>query len=655
MKMNQIAEIDYLFGVSRIFALSSAQGRLTHEQRLGLKKDGRPCPKIEIKNRDSETVYNNFLWMCGDAEKNTYFCWPCLVMGDLSKMKATSFARKSGFQSSGDNLWNLSKRHEKTKMHIINHTAYQLLGNVDVSCALDEVRRRQVQQHNKNASRYSRILKYHISLAVFLSAQGLAFRAHDESKLSSNRGNFIELLDLIANYCSDLQDFLNEEKITYTSHEPQNDLIECVFQEVKEEIQRRIDKSQFLAVMMDETSDVSRVEQSAVSVRLINEGEVEEHLLGIIECSKDTTANTLSSILLKKLEEYKITPQNGGKKLIGQSYDGAATMSGELNGIQKQVQDRFPAEYYNHCVAHRISLCASQSAKKIPKVAKFFDTVDKLIRFFRNSPKRTSQLGHSLPKPGDTRWLLRDAAIGVIDSLYETIGAVLYEMANDKDDKTETQVTARGLCLQIQHIEFVFLLKIYRKIFAHCAPIITVMQNPTLDAVQLSSMLEDFQRFLLNLDCNHIWEDAMLLDPEMPAVRQRNGWRGVEEAVDSTGSWKINLLAISSEIAQKFLEQLLWRFENLTRFKWMELIHPSKFDERKKMPPAKQKELICKVKELYPFAVPDALALEHNLSVLYDNNEIKILLDKIVGCHQLSKKNLYVKSKNFIHSQYLML
>ena len=105
----------------------------------------------------------------------------------------------------------------------------------------------------------------------------------------------------------------------------------------------------------------------------------------------------------------------------------------------------------------------------IPKVAKCFDAVDKLVRFFRSSPKHPSQLGHSLRKPGDTCRLLRHAAIGVIDSLYETIGAVLYEMANNKDDKTETQVTTRGLCLHMQHIEFLFLLKLYRKIFAHCA------------------------------------------------------------------------------------------------------------------------------------------------------------------------------------------
>ena len=214
--------------------------------------------------------------------------------------------------------------------------------------------------------------------------------------------------------------------------------------------------------------------------------------------------------------------------------------------------------------------------------------------------------------------------------MYEAIGAVLYEMASDKDDKTETQVTARGLCLQMQHIKFFFLLKLYRKIFVHCAPIITVMQNPTLDAVQLSLMLEDFQRFLLNLNADQIWEDALLLDPEMPAVRQQSGWRGVEGAIDSPDSWRQNLLSISAEVAQKFLEQLLWRFENLKKFKWMDLIRPSKFDERKKMPPSKQKELINEIIDLYPFAVQDALALEHILNILYDNTKIKILLDKIV-------------------------
>ena len=72
------------------------------------------------------------------------------------------------------------------------------------------------------------------------------------------------------------------------------------------------------------------MEQSAVSVRLINEGEVEEHFLGIIECSKDTSANTLTALLPKTLEDYKITPGNGGKKLIGQSPKGFRGARGGL-------------------------------------------------------------------------------------------------------------------------------------------------------------------------------------------------------------------------------------------------------------------------------------------------------------------------------------
>lgn len=75
---------EHRWGVQNVFSLISSQGRLTHEQRLRLKEDGRPCPKVTIKNRSSDSVYETFPWICGDEEKNTFFCWPCLVVGDLS-------------------------------------------------------------------------------------------------------------------------------------------------------------------------------------------------------------------------------------------------------------------------------------------------------------------------------------------------------------------------------------------------------------------------------------------------------------------------------------------------------------------------------------------------------------------------------------------
>ena len=184
--------------------------------------------------------------------------------------------------------------------------------------------------HNKQASRYSRMLKHHIDAAIFLSAQGLAFRGHDKSTVSSNRGNFIELLDLLGNYSHNFKAFLNEERAIYTSHGPQNELIECLYHEVKDEIQRRVEKSRFLAVMMDDTSDLSNIEQSAVSVRLTNDGEVQEHLLGLVDCSVDQSADGLTEVLLNTLRRFNVTPETAAEKLIGQSYDGALAMSGEF-------------------------------------------------------------------------------------------------------------------------------------------------------------------------------------------------------------------------------------------------------------------------------------------------------------------------------------
>ena len=542
-----------------------------------------------------------------------------------------SFVQVNGFKSTGRNLVNVAGSHQSSKKHMMNHTSYKLLGNVDVACAIDEARQREVTRHNNNASRYTKMLHHHIDISVLLSGQGLAFRAHDESKRSSNRGNFLELMDLLACYSHELRSFLDKEHVTYTSHDPQNDLIDCIAEEVRSEIQNRIHTSNFIAIMMDDTSDISNVEQSAVSVRLIHQGEVEEHLLGLIDVSDDQSADGLTTALLNTLAKYKIVPDAFCDKVVGQSYDGAATMSGELNGVQAQMQRRFPVAYYNHCVAHRMSLSASQSATKIPKVAKFFATIDRMINFFRSSPKRSRHLGHSLPRPGDTRWLSRDTAIGVIDSFYEDIGAALYEFSNASNEKAETQTKARGIRTQMQQVEFVFLLKTYRKIFEHCTPIIVTMQKTTLDAIQLTSMINDFKGVLANFNFDGVWEDTLLTDPELPTVRNRGGWRAMEQGNDgSQESWRSTLTKLGKEIVGKFTEQLDWRFANLSKFQWMNLVHPSKFNERKEATVREQRLLIEELQKHYPFAVDDTTATEYNLNVLYNNNEISILLKKLV-------------------------
>ena len=449
-------------------------------------------------------------------------------------MKRVCFVQPTGYTSSGGNLWSVSTCHQATKNHTANFTDYKLLGNVDVASALDEARQREIDRHNRNASRYSVMMKHHIDVATYLACQGLAFRGHSESKDSANRGNFLELMDVLGEYSHEFRTFLDTERITYTSHVPQNQLIESIFEDVRNEISNRVTKSKFVSIMMDDTSDLSNTEQSAISVRLIHIGNIEEHFLGLVDASEDQSTDGLTILLLKTLEQYKILPGVSEKKLIGQSYDGAPTMSGEFNGVQKKVRDIFTYAYYNHCIAHRMSLCAEQSANKIIEVAKFFGTLEKIISFFRSSPKRTRHLGYHLPKPGDTRWLSRDLAVSAIDFHYETIGSVLDEISTNRTEKIDTQTTARGLVTNIQNVDFICLLKLYRKIFDHCTPIMKMMQKPSLDAVQLRTMLDDFLHFLTVLDFDQIWADTLEADPNFPVIRGRGGWRN--NGQESNGS-----------------------------------------------------------------------------------------------------------------------
>nr|CAI5833919.1 unnamed protein product [Callosobruchus analis] len=40
--------------------------------------------------------------------------------------------------------------------------------------------------------------------------------------------------------------------------------------------------------------------------------------------------------------------------MVGQSYDGAAVMSGIIGGLQAKMREIHPATIYTHCLAHRL-------------------------------------------------------------------------------------------------------------------------------------------------------------------------------------------------------------------------------------------------------------------------------------------------------------
>ena len=77
--------------------------------------------------------------------------------------------------------------------------------------------------------------------------------------------------------------------------------------------------------------------------------------------------------------------------IVGQGYDGAAAMSGQHNGVQQFVKDKYPTATYVHCISQCLNLCLEKAAKVV-ELAACLATMRDIINFFRELNKRSEYL-----------------------------------------------------------------------------------------------------------------------------------------------------------------------------------------------------------------------------------------------------------------------
>jgi hypothetical protein len=99
----------------------------------------------------------------------------------------------------------------------------------------------------------------------------------------------------------------------------------------------------------------------------------------------DVTGKGLAKLIIDNLQKYGI----GTKYLRGQGYDGAASMSGKLNGVQSYIKKIHPLAMYVHCSAHSLNLAVSKSCS-VAEIRDCLSTLGKVRDFFIY-PKRRSE------------------------------------------------------------------------------------------------------------------------------------------------------------------------------------------------------------------------------------------------------------------------
>ena len=265
---------------------------------------------------------------------------------------------------------------------------------------------------------------------------------------------------------------------------------------MQEQILREVSETKFFSILADETTDFSRQEQLTVCLRYLTPDErlVERFLCFAV--APDLTGKGLSDQLMGILTEMNVDTNY----MIGQGYDGAAAMSGELNGVQKHIQDVCPSAVYVHCACHSLNLCLVKAAQ-IQAIKACVTLMQSIAVFFTDSNKRLADLKKAIEencpessrtrllKHCDTRWVEKQTAIQVFKELYPAIVVSLQRISGWRDNGSGSGRAV--MFLRSFDSEFHVSLQVLNVVLAVTKPLSSKLQGVSQDLAQAVNSIQE--------------------------------------------------------------------------------------------------------------------------------------------------------------------
>ena len=284
---------------------------------------------------------------------------------------------------------------------------------------LDDFRKQQVLENRKR-------LVPIIKTILICGRLGIALRGHRDDGLlypilaiKGQQGNFRALLAFRVESGDDiLKSHLSTAnmKATYISKEVQNELIQLCGEEISNQIVKDIKTAKYFAIIADETSDSSHREQLCLCIRYVDECTnvtLKEDFEGFIGMD-NVSAKSVSTQILALIKDLQLDIKN----CVGQGYDGAATMSGHVSGVQVQIRKEAPMAVYVHCASHCLNLVLNHSSQ-VPPIRNMYTTLSDVINFFN------AILDVNLLTFCETRFIQRhDAILRFTDNFDSVFGAL---------------------------------------------------------------------------------------------------------------------------------------------------------------------------------------------------------------------------------------
>lgn len=435
-------------------------------------KDQKPVqPLISIYPRNAESrsfspnYYSLFNWIEYSISNNAVYCFACrhFLFGALTRGQNVG---NYVFVNKGFNSWSYKakafKKHAASENHVASIEKWTLYldtkqNDKSVANLLEHSRLQEIKENREH-------VYFLLKTTLYLGKQGISFRGHDESTDSSNKGNFIELLEAFGD--DKMIKKLQSRYGHYTSHDYQNDLIHIIASSIKKNVINSINDFGAYAVLVDETKDASKKEQLSFLIRFVDKNlNVQEKTLGCYHMTR-CDAQSLSDAILRIIDENKLDRN----RCVAQCYDGASVMSGAFSGVQTRIANVIPQAIYVHCHAHRLNLCLVNTIQSIKTAVNFFDTVQGLYTFLMNGHTRYEQFIQiqknkkiqvmHLERLVDTRWAYWYSSLQKVKKRYTEIKEVL-TISTLQGDQT---ARASGLLEEISSFKFILVLNIMKKI-----------------------------------------------------------------------------------------------------------------------------------------------------------------------------------------------
>ncbi|XP_065224105.1 zinc finger MYM-type protein 1-like [Planococcus citri] len=600
-------------------------GSRNFSEKLEIIKTGRPTPNLNLKTevKDGQRRYfrsfrsewyTEVVWLCGCSHIQKLFCWPCFL---FSTKVDDPFVR-SGVTDMG-NYQNLKARHDKSVAHVQSMVDLVKFGKSRVDIGISKPYHDEIAKHNKEVTENRYILKCLIDVTCHLAQQEIAFRGHDEKADSQNKGNYVELLNLLALRDDKLAHHLeNSTVFTGTSKTIQNELIECISKVVVDEIKSEIRQAKFVSIMLDESVDISKKSQLSITVRYIpesDEHQVVERFIRYFDVSSERNASNLYDVVQKFIQEFEI-----GEKLIAQTYDGAAVMAGQHNGLQKLISDTYKQAQFVHCYAHQLNLVLKQSVDAIRECRIFFETLSGFATFFSTSSKRTSCLDEvvqrRLPSASATRWNSNSKLVSVMSLVKEDLCYVFNIIMNDADTwDSGTRASARGFLHHLQEFNFNFLLATFEKIFAQSTLLFDLFQLKIFDIQAATTKLEEFKTFLSNFRNKFDEVYGKVLDAVSKVTNEPKRRRAAGELPEVQEHRRLFY-----QIIDTVQMQVSERFAEIAKLEYLALLDAKKFEVYS----TKFPENLFRALMAHPHGKNfDSAKLRSQLLVTYDSTDLR--------------------------------